>query len=41
LDAGFWEGAEAAKPENGFYFGEVAAELKPEVVLERLTLLKP
>jgi len=41
LDAGFWEGAEAAKPENGFYFGEVAAELKPEVVLERLTLFKP
>ena len=39
LDAGFWEGAEAARPEHGFYFGEVAAELKPEVVLERLATL--
>jgi len=36
LDAGFWEGA---KPESGFYFGEVAAELKSKVVLERLASL--
>jgi hypothetical protein len=39
LDAGFWEGAEAARPENGFYFGEVDAALLPEAVLARLATL--
>lgn len=40
LEEGFWKGGEATKPENGFYFGEVDASLKPELVLERLATLK-
>jgi hypothetical protein len=40
LDSDFWSGSEAAKLESGFYFGEVAATLKPEMVLERLATLK-
>jgi hypothetical protein len=40
LDAGFWKGAEAVKPERGFFFSEVDAKLQPEAVLERLLTLK-
>ncbi|MAZ87385.1 MAG: hypothetical protein CL693_07060 [Cellvibrionaceae bacterium] len=40
LNASFWAGADVSTPESGFYYGKVAADLKPELVLERLQSLR-
>jgi hypothetical protein len=39
LGTDFWEGSNATKSENGSYYAEVDAKMKPELVLDRLATL--